>query len=125
MRLDGIHHISAITGDAPGNVDFYTRVLGLRLVAKTVNQDDPRHLPPVLRGRERLARRDLTFFEYRGVPRRAGRGGMVHRIVLAGRRGRSARLLGRSGWATRAWRRPRRRRRCASPTARAWATSWW
>ena len=41
MRLEGIHHITAITGDAPRNVDFYTRVLGLRLAAKTVNQDDP------------------------------------------------------------------------------------
>ncbi len=41
MNLDGIHHITAITGDAPGNVDFYTRVLGLRLVKKTVNQDMP------------------------------------------------------------------------------------
>jgi len=41
MQLEGIHHITAITGDAPRNVDFYTRVLGLRLVAKTVNQDDP------------------------------------------------------------------------------------
>ena len=41
MRLDGIHHITAITGDARRNVDYYTRVLGLRLTAKTVNQDDP------------------------------------------------------------------------------------
>ena len=41
MRLEGIHHITLITGDAPRNVDFYTRVLGLRLVKKTVNQDDP------------------------------------------------------------------------------------
>ena len=41
MNLDGIHHITAITGDAPRNVDFYTRVLGLRMTAKTVNQDDP------------------------------------------------------------------------------------
>ena len=41
MKLEGIHHITAITGDAPGNVDFYARVLGLRLVKKTVNQDDP------------------------------------------------------------------------------------
>ena len=41
MRLEGINHITAITGDAPRNVDFYTGVLGLRLVAKTVNQDDP------------------------------------------------------------------------------------
>src|SRR4051812_22512547 len=41
MQLEGIHHITAITGDAPRNVDFYTRVLGLRMAAKTVNQDDP------------------------------------------------------------------------------------
>jgi len=41
MRLDGIHHVTCITGDAPANVDFYTGVLGLRLVKKTVNQDDP------------------------------------------------------------------------------------
>ena len=41
MKLDGIHHITAITGDAQANVDFYVRVLGLRLVKKSVNQDDP------------------------------------------------------------------------------------
>jgi glyoxalase family protein len=81
MRLDGIHHITAITGDAPGNVDFYTRVLGLRLNAKSVNQDDPTvyHL---FYGDE-LARpgADLTFFEYPGaVPGRPG-AGMIHRIV--------------------------------------------
>src|SRR5665811_2007982 len=40
-KLDGIHHISSITADAPGNVAFYAGVLGLRLVKKTVNQDDP------------------------------------------------------------------------------------
>jgi glyoxalase family protein len=37
--LEGIHHVTAVTGRAPANVDFYTRVLGLRLVKKTVNQD--------------------------------------------------------------------------------------
>ena len=41
MRFDGIHHVTCITADAPRNVDLYTRVLGLRLVKKTVNQDDP------------------------------------------------------------------------------------
>ena len=41
MRFEGIHHITCITADAPGNVDFYVRVLGLRLVKKSVNQDDP------------------------------------------------------------------------------------
>ncbi|HML21924.1 MAG TPA: ring-cleaving dioxygenase [Aggregatilinea sp.] len=39
--INGIHHVSAITGDAQRNVDFYTTVLGLRMVKKTVNFDDP------------------------------------------------------------------------------------
>jgi glyoxalase family protein len=81
MDFDGIHHITAITGDAPRNLDFYTRVLGLRLTAKTVNQDDP-SVYHLFYGDE-LARpgADLTFFEYPGaIPGRAG-AGMVHRIV--------------------------------------------
>ena len=41
MRLEGIHHVTCITGDAPGNVEFYAGILGLRMVKKTVNQDDP------------------------------------------------------------------------------------
>ncbi len=41
MRLTGLHHVSALTAQAANNLDFYTRVLGLRLVKKTVNQDDP------------------------------------------------------------------------------------
>ncbi|WP_301592058.1 VOC family protein [Sabulicella glaciei] len=40
MHLHGIHHLTAITADARSNHDFYTRVLGMRLVKKTVNQDD-------------------------------------------------------------------------------------
>lgn len=40
MELGGLHHVTAVTGDAAGNVAFYTQVLGLRLVKKTVNQDD-------------------------------------------------------------------------------------
>jgi glyoxalase family protein len=40
-KVLGIHHITAIAGDARRNFDFYTRVLGLRLVKKTVNFDDP------------------------------------------------------------------------------------
>ena len=41
MKLEGIHHVTAITGDGQRNVDFYVGVMGLRLVKKTVNQDDP------------------------------------------------------------------------------------
>ena len=95
MKLEGLHHITAITGDAPRNVDFYVRVLGLRMVKKSVNQDDPTvyHLfyadeagspgvgPDVLRVPERAAgpRRDRD-----GAPDRAPR-----------RLGRHAGLLGR------------------------------
>src|SRR5258708_7968307 len=41
MQVEGLHHITAITGDAQSNVDFYTGLLGLRLVKKTVNFDQP------------------------------------------------------------------------------------
>jgi len=40
MELGGIHHLTAVTTDAAANVDFYTQTLGMRLVKKTVNQDD-------------------------------------------------------------------------------------
>src|SRR5262249_44895877 len=80
--LDGLHHISCITGNARQNLDFYTRVLGLRLVAKTVNQDDPYVYHLFYCGQVGSPGADLTFFEYPGaLPGRAG-AGMVHRIVL-------------------------------------------
>ena len=81
MRFDGIHHITAITGDAPRNVDFYTRVLGLRLTAKSVNQDDPSVYHLFYGDEVGSPGADITFFEYPGaLPGRAG-AGMVHRIV--------------------------------------------
>ncbi|MBA2629632.1 MAG: VOC family protein [Thermoleophilaceae bacterium] len=81
MRLEGIHHITAITGDAPGNVDFYVRVLGLRLVKKTVNQDDPTVYHLFYADEKGSAGADLTFFEYPGAqPGRAG-AGMVHTVI--------------------------------------------
>jgi glyoxalase family protein len=81
MKLEGVHHISAITGDARRNLDFYTRVLGLRLTAKTVNQDDPRVYHLFYGDENARPGADLTFFEYpRAIPGRAG-AGMVHRIV--------------------------------------------
>jgi glyoxalase family protein len=81
MRLEGIHHISAITGDAARNVDFYTRVLGLRLVAKTVNQDDPGVYHLFYADERGRPGAEMTFFEYPyAKPGRAG-AGMVHTIV--------------------------------------------
>ncbi|HEX5853922.1 MAG TPA: VOC family protein [Solirubrobacteraceae bacterium] len=81
MKLEGIHHITAITADARGNVEFYAGVLGLRMVKRTVNQDEPRvyHL---FYGDERGSPgMDLTFFEYPGAARGIAGAGMVHRIV--------------------------------------------
>jgi glyoxalase family protein len=81
MKLEGIHHVTAITADAPGNVDFYARVLGLRLVKKSVNQDDPTvyHL---FDGDERGdPGADITFFEYPNARRGRAGAGMVHRVV--------------------------------------------
>ena len=83
MRLDGIHHISAMTGDARGNLDFYTRVLGLRLVAKTVNQDDPGVYHLFYADERGTPGSELTFFEYPGLGRGRAGAGMVHRIVSA------------------------------------------
>jgi glyoxalase family protein len=79
-RLDGIHHISCITGDAPGNVSFYTGVMGLRLVKKTVNQDDPSVYHLFYADENASAGADLTFFEYPGVARGRAGAGMIHRI---------------------------------------------
>jgi glyoxalase family protein len=81
MKLEGIHHITCITGDAPGNVDFYARVLGLRLVKKTVNQDDPTVYHLFYADERGSAGSDITFFEYPGARRGRAGAGMVHRIV--------------------------------------------
>jgi glyoxalase family protein len=82
MQLEGIHHISSITGDAAGNVDFYVGVLGMRLAKKTVNQDDPSVYHLFYGDEHGSPGYDLTFFEYPGArPGRAG-AGMVHRIQL-------------------------------------------
>jgi glyoxalase family protein len=81
-KLDGIHHISSITADAPSNVAFYAGVMGLRLVKKTVNQDDPTVYHLFYADENASAGADMTFFEYPGVtPGRAG-AGMIHRITF-------------------------------------------
>jgi glyoxalase family protein len=82
--IDGIHHITLITGDARGNVDFYARVLGLRLTKKTVNQDDPSVYHLFYADEHGSPGADITFFEYPGAaPGRAGAGmisSIVHRV---------------------------------------------
>jgi glyoxalase family protein len=81
MKLEGIHHITAITGDAPRNVDFYARVLGLRLVKKSVNQDDPTIYHLFYGDEEGAPGNDITFFEYPGAARGRAGMGMIHRIL--------------------------------------------
>jgi glyoxalase family protein len=82
MKLVGLHHITMITGDAQRNVEFYADVLGLRLVKKTVNFDDPTayHL---YFGDERGAPGSiLTWFEYQGARQGQAGPGMIHTIQL-------------------------------------------
>jgi glyoxalase family protein len=81
MKLEGIHHVTCITGDARQNVEFYTGVLGLRLVAKSVNQDDPTVYHLFYSDEEGRPGSDITFFEYPGSPRGRAGAGMIHTIV--------------------------------------------
>jgi glyoxalase family protein len=82
VRLEGVHHVTCITGDAPANVEFYAGRLGLRMVKKTVNQDDPTVYHLFYADEQGSAGADITFFEYPGTqPGRAG-DGMVHRVCF-------------------------------------------
>jgi glyoxalase family protein len=82
VKLEGLHHVTCITGDAPANVEFYAGTLGLRLVKKTVNQDDPTVYHLFYADDRGSAGADITFFEYPGVPRGRAGDGMVHRVVF-------------------------------------------
>jgi glyoxalase family protein len=81
VKLEGIHHITAISADAQKNADFYVGVLGLRLVKKTVNQDQPTVYHLFFADEKGDAGSDLTFFEFPGVPPGRAGDGDVHRIV--------------------------------------------
>src|SRR3954447_23237709 len=82
MKLNGLHHITMITGDAQRNVDFYADVLGLRLVKKTVNFDDPDAYHLYFRDEAGAPGSILTWFEFAGAA--AGRPGLgdIHTIQL-------------------------------------------
>jgi glyoxalase family protein len=89
VRLEGVHHVTLITGDAPRNVAFYTRVLGLRLVKKTVNQDDPTVYHLFYADEKGDGR--TSFFEYPGAARGKAPAAWAH-DRLAGRIGGRDRL---------------------------------
>jgi glyoxalase family protein len=80
MALEGVHHITAITADAPRNVDFYARLLGLRLVKKTVNFDAPDVYHLYFGDESGTPGSILTFFEFPGAARGRPGAGMVHTI---------------------------------------------
>src|SRR5829696_10170025 len=83
MKLEGLHHITMITGDARWNVDFYADTLGLRMVKKTVNFDAPDAYHLYFGDEQGSPGSILTWFEFPGAARgRAGLGD-IHTIQLA------------------------------------------
>jgi glyoxalase family protein len=68
MQLHGLHHVTAVTGNASGNVQFYTQVLGLRLVKKTVNQDDTSAYHLFYADKLGSPGTDMTFFDWPHTP---------------------------------------------------------
>ena len=77
MELGGLHHLTAVTTDAGQNVDFYTRVLGMRLVKKTVNQDDVSAYHLFYADALGSPGTDVTFFDWphlKVAPNRPGAG---------------------------------------------------
>ncbi len=67
-EISGIHHVTAITGNAQANLDFYTHVLGMRLVKKTVNQDVPDTYHLFYADADGNPGTDLTFFPWADSP---------------------------------------------------------
>jgi glyoxalase family protein len=82
MNLEGLHHITMITGDARKNVDFYADVLGLRLVKKTVNFDAPDAYHLYFGDERGSPGSILTWFEFAGAARGRPGIGDIHTIQL-------------------------------------------
>src|SRR5512133_1277109 len=81
MKLEGVHHITAITGDAQKNADYYVGVSGLRLVKQTETSDDPTVYHLYVADEKGDAGSDLTFFEYPGAPQGRAGAGMIHTVA--------------------------------------------
>jgi glyoxalase family protein len=82
MQLKGFHHLTAITADAPRNHHFYTSVLGLRLVKKTVNQDDVSAYHLFYADGKGNPGTDITFFDWPTGPEKRG----THSVCRTGLR---------------------------------------
>lgn len=81
--IQGIHHITAIAGDAQENLAFYSGVLGMRLVKKSVNQDDPGTYHLFFADAEGHPGTDLTFFPWANMPRGRKGSGLSVEVPLA------------------------------------------
>jgi glyoxalase family protein len=77
MQLNGFHHLTAVTADAPRNHNFYTQGLGLRMVKKTVNQDDTSAYHLFYADGLGSAGTDITFFDWPTGPERRGTNSVV------------------------------------------------
>lgn len=83
MQLEGLHHITMITGEAQRNADFYADVLGLRMVKKTVNFDQPDAYHLYFGDERGTPGSILTWFEFPGAMRGRAGAGMIHTLQLA------------------------------------------
>jgi glyoxalase family protein len=77
MQLKGFHHLTAVTADAPKNHQFYTQVLGLRMVKKTVNQDDTSAYHLFYADGKGNPGTDITFFDWPTGPEKRGTNSVV------------------------------------------------
>ena len=84
MQLTGIHHLTAVSADAPGNVKFYTQTLGMRLVKKTVNQDDVSAYHLFYADGKASPGSDLTFFDFPTLPARHGNNSISRTALRVG-----------------------------------------
>jgi glyoxalase family protein len=82
-KVLGIHHITAIAGYAKRNYEFYTKVLGLRFIKKTVNFDDPKTYHFYFGDEVGSPGTILTFFPWEGIPRGVQGSGMPTEIAYA------------------------------------------
>ena len=116
MNLPGIHHVTAITSDAQANVDFYTGVLGLRLVKLTVNFDDPTSYHLYYGDERGTPGTIMTFFAWPvriaggSVRRRSRRPASPFRLDRS--------ISGRLDWPSEKSRRPRRASDSATASSR-------
>ncbi|AZU60000.1 ring-cleaving dioxygenase [Neobacillus mesonae] len=67
MKLLGLHHVSILTGKAEKNYEFFTKILGMRLVKKTVNQDDTKSYHLFYADAEGTPGTEVTFFDIPGL----------------------------------------------------------